>query len=385
MATSPETGGNFDDIWYVDHENGSDSTGDGSSGSPYQTVEHLMATETKGTNTQVIMSGNQLETLTASTPLSSTASTNSWTSGQLEFCGAEGSSAGFNGNANTSIWTGSTNVSFVNLTLHNTTGPALEGGGAGNIRCVVNGCYIYNAGTSGTTSMVYSFDHVLDCKLVCNESGVTRMIDAAVIAVGNYLEIGDSASALVNAIYGPNYAHHNRILCEGANTVSARRLIFLDNDFQSASFNTIIIEAGSGTGRTGIQCLGSGNDENYLVVGNLVCFANANSGDIAFRLGSSSEQGIFAHNRCYNAATAFSGTNIAQGYADNSSISNPFTIFPSDDTIADWEPSSLAAGLRAAYPNRAGVPDYAGAWQPANSDLSGGATTNIIQRIRRTM
>jgi len=350
--------------YYIDYENGSDTTGDGlAPGTAYKTAKKLIDTETwDSTNgIEVIMSGSALDVLTES--LTTTLAANSWSPVQaahLTFRGESGSSTGFDGDATYGIITSGSNISFYNLELTNTGSANILA--YGSLRQVVANCYIH-----GTTGI-----------------GITN---CPVVNSHTYNIGGDSHLQNCEAFYcfcdNYNGTNHSTYVIRGRSNYYCRILmygaannelgIYCNQDAQNQYFNTVLCPSGAGTVRKGIRHTGA--VEYNSIYGNLVVAENQNVGDIGI---DTTETNILMHNAAYNWTTDYNyGVAERYQYGNESLSSNPFTTNPTGSTndLSAWEPDVVTGDLDSIrsdtyFPSFS--PPFKGSWQPVGGGAGGG-------------
>lgn len=355
--------------YYIDYENGSDTTGDGLSPSTaYKTAKKLIDTETwDSTNgIEVIMSGSALDVLTES--LTTTLTTNSWSPVQaahLTFRGESGSSTGFDGDATYGIITSGSNISFYNLELTNTGSATILNFSAQ--RQAVSNCYIH-----GTTGIGVTNANVVNCHSY-NIGGDSHFQNcwAYFCFCDNYN--GTNHSTYV--IRGADNFHNRILMYGGANNELG---IYCNQDYSKQFFNTVLCPSGVGTNRTGIRHIGS--VEYNSIYGNLVVAENQNTSDRGIW---TSETNILMHNAVYNWTTDYD-FGVAERYQYGNEVlsSNPFTTNPTGSTndLSAWEPDVVTGDLDSIrsdtyFPSFS--PPFKGSWQPVGGGAGGGGLLRV--------
>jgi hypothetical protein len=355
-------------IYYVDPSTGDDTTGDGSSGSPWKTIQHALDNGTWATTTgntlrlanttaAVLTSPIDFDTSVAlgEAPLciegwdngGSITATGPWGS-TISPCGE------INGNdavayvcdANTRY------VTFKNLKIHSTTSYVLS---LSTSTEIIN-CEVYNGGTlrtitaGGSSSFYNSYVHT--------DQTTGEVIYAAATIIGCEIAGGG-----------------NGIRLTGTNGVCSRNLIYggtgsgivFGFDHQIVSNNTIDGSDAS-DGGIGIE-INSANVEHSVIFNNLVAnFSGVGSKGVSIVTGAPCS--LLGNNSFYNCTTDEDAPTPACDLANITESSDPFT----DSSTGDYSLVTGANSIGAAMFTNADPdnPDNIGAWQDYSSGAGGG-------------
>lgn len=349
--------------WYVNYQSGSDTTGNGTSGSPYKTVKKLLDTQTHDTTNgdEIIMSGNADEVLVED--LDTTFTNNSWYPtnqfNQVVIRGAAGSSTGFDGNVTYTPAVSNGYLHFINLEIQNSgTNTYLTNAGRYYYCTVHNGyalstsyalgsgqffnCYVHSiAGNSGFSAFAYFRGCIVNIKDVT--SG------------GTSFHVGDCV--------------RSAFLLSGDR--QTRMLINVDN--AEVTNCTFYFASGSySSARVGLE-RSSTSREFHDVNQNILVFGHTVTGDIGIE--TDNEARTCRSNLVY-AETGFDVSHSGAFFDNHELTSNPFSTEPTGaNDWSEWEPDVISGtkieSSNLDYPHA--IPRYAGAWQPAAS--AGGGTT----------
>lgn len=336
--------------WFIDYENGSDSTGNGTSGNPYKTLKHLMTTHSHDTTNgdDIVMSGNSLEVLTES--ISTTVTNNSWAPtnqfNQVTIRGASGSATGFDGNATYSIDPGA-NCTIANLELKNTGTSAhvvyatwivncsihnnLAQSGGSVVEGIMYNCHIYDVDTSGTYILPFGvmYNSIMDVSL---SSG---------------------------ALYFSGCRFSAILLPESGVTLKSNA------DSARIENNTFYYKSGATTNRNGI--VRNGSSREYISYrNNIIIFETQNTGDVGIVF-SNEDRGDSSNNAVL-ATTAYSTTYSGAVFQNETLSTNPFSSAPTGaNNWSEWEPSTIGNNIdMSTLPFPQVIPRYKGAWQPTS-------------------
>lgn len=360
---------------YVDPTNGDDGAGDGSSGSPYASLEYAVSNGTFSTTSgnSIFLANTSANVLSATLDVTSVATLEAplviqaWdnggsltVSGPLGRTFSPGAKIDGNDAATYILQANARHVTLKNLELFDTTSSVLflndfcsvinchiHGSGSTSYTCFTNGHYfnsLIDAGATGGYAM-YNVRSVRGCEVKGGDEGIRIGLVGGVIE-GNLIHDFDDTGILVVG------------------------------DFILVAGNTI-----DGSGSNGIDAIGIENGNQYYeavrIFNNLVTnFDGTGEKGIYFATGSPC--GILGNNAFYNNDTDIDAPTAAYTIANVTETSDPYT----DSANNDYSLVSGAASIGAAIITNADPdnPDNIGAWQDYSSG-GGGATPGMTAHV----
>jgi hypothetical protein len=371
--------------YYVDPSGGSDATGDGAIGNPWQTVQHALDTITRDST-----HGDQINVRdTADDVLSGTLDLTSYGSASaaapLVFRGytsaaKDGGKGGMSGGGGGfPIWSSSQSyVYFIDMHLHNVGAASIVEflSGGGNYQGILN-CEVDNG--TGSYAINLSTD-----RAVCINNHVHNFGGVGIFVDGDDTKVCDNY--LANGANDFSYAIH----LSGYGTAVLRNIISVDGAaygiYTDGIVNCLVAHNSvRGGGSTGAGFYVSNSNAFQQTLTNNVVAGFSGAGGAGIRLANSSRQyPWYAGNACWNNATNYAdvGDEDELLAEDNEELaSHPFDESGSD-TFANrftyFAPTSAVQGT--AWPS--GCRLDKGAVQHA--DPAGGSAI-IIPRPRRVM
>jgi hypothetical protein len=355
-------------IYYVDPSTGDDTTGDGSSGSPWKTIQHALDTGTWSTtsgntlrlaNTAAAVLTSPIDFDTSVALLEAPLCIEGWDNGgSITATGPWGSTispAGeIDGNdavaylcdANTRY------VTFKNLKMHSTTSFVLSLSSSTN----VVSCEVYNAGALRTIAAA-GLTALYNCYIHTDQTTGELIYNAATV-IGCELSRGGDGIRLsgANGVCSRNLIHGitgTGILCAADNQIVS---------------NNTVDGADASAGENGIEVSGA-TVEHCAIFNNLIAnFSGAGSKGVYIPTGA--PPALLGNNAFYNCTTDEDSITPACDLANITESSDPFTASASDDFSLVSGANSIAAAMLS-NPDPAN-PDNIGAWQDYSSGGGGG-------------
>lgn len=342
--------------WFIDYQNGSDSTGNGTSGNPYKTLKHLMTTHSHDTTNgdDIVMSGNVLEVLTES--ISTTVASNSWAPtnqfNQVTIRGAAGSATGFDGNATYSSDPGA-NFTMANLELRNSGTAAVVADATWIANCVIHNNLAQSSSTIAIGRLVNCYIYNVDCSSTYLLGGGFGQLQNCIV------DFSSASGSLWLTI-----CSYNAILLPG-NGVNLKS----NADHARFENNTFYYKSSATTNRIGLA-RASSSREYISYRNNLIVFETQNTGDVGLVLGNE-DRGDTSNNAVL-ATTAYSTTYSGAFFQNETLSTNPFSSAPTGaNDWSEWEPSTVGNNIdMSTLPFPQVIPRYKGAWQPTPINAS---------------
>lgn len=301
--------------YYVDPQNGSDSTGTGAIGSPWQTTQHALNTivagaggdqiNIKATTDDVLAAGLDFTTYGSPTAIKPVVF-RGYTS-----AANDGGIGGLSGNASVTIYAGGKSyVSFINLHCHNV--------GAHNVIGQLSAdCFIVSCEGDTLTgaNLIFWGDIIIGC--YCHSGGTSYWIDAGVVMFNRLESSGNVTTIRTNRSYSP--VMYNTIALTGSGNSGTG---ILDASGDAIIGNSIWCNAGTGTG---INLSGTAGE--YTVLDNIIEGFSGTGG-----------VGISGSN-----IAAICGNNFYRNNATNNGITGSIPYAPADTTLGS-EPFNNPTG-----------------------------------------
>jgi len=326
--------------YYVDYQNGNDTTGNGSSGTPWKTIQKALDAAAEGADgTQINLRDNAAHVTAAALDRTTYVATNGAVSLTQPIIFRGYTSAADDGGRATITVGGNyrlfaaTNYDFqwlVDLTIDGHTGALVDtvylqnsavvlrckvtGAGQYKLRvnnnCVVAGCYISGSEFSATTSYCL-------------------YVNSASILYGNWINF---AGHNVGIFAGTNVSVIGNVVVNAAAGESGRGITFGASSMVIG--NTVYSNAGTGEG-----IANDTSSENAIVVNNLVVGFSGTGGDGI--VNGNGLGNIALHNALYNNATNLTAGDIGLSEGNDVLSGNPFV----DAAGGDYDISGAVAGL----------------------------------------
>lgn len=344
--------------YYVDFDSGNNTTGDGSSGAPWLTLQHALTNGTLGTDgTRIFCEGTKdTEASTLTTTLTAVAAQPVWIIGQgytgRAFPEVEVSSGTFSAGIGNQYWHWSN--------MHLTVGAArLAYGGNNYINCRLE---------CGASDYALSAASVMFCECIGTyETGMSegwRLTQSYGHAVGSYFEgyVRNSSDASLCQAEGSGTSFIGCVI----NLKSAiGRALSLSENGAKAINNTII-----GTSGTGAGIYALANKYSLEAVNNIIVGFNG-AGGIGIDFSVSDGTGLVASNAYYNVSTEDNLSSNYWGDIDNELTS--VTPIAASGALSFDNMATYCAPVATGNVLSPTYGQYKGAIAPAASSGGGGA------------